>query len=58
MVKKIRYRGHIVQQNINNRIMIFKNGEMVFHAEIEKKLTNNELKRQVDFYLDILKEVE
>lgn len=58
MVKKIRYRRHIVQQNINNHIMIFKNGEMVFHAEIEKKLTNNELKRQVDFYLDILKEVE
>ena len=58
MVKKIRYRGHIVQQNINNHIMIFKNREMVFHAEIEKKLTNNELKRQVDFYLDILKEVE
>lgn len=58
MIKKIRYRGHIVQQNVNNHIMIFKNEEIVFHAEIEKKLTDSELKRQVDFYLDILKEVD
>lgn len=54
MVKKIRYRGHIVQQNINNHVMICKDSEMVFHAEVDKKMTDDELKGYVDFYLDVL----
>ena len=34
--------------------MICKDSEMVFHAEIDEKLTDEELKRCVDFYLDVL----
>lgn len=54
MNKKIQYRNHTVSQASNNHVMICKDSEMVFHAEVNKKLTDNELKKQVDFYLDIL----
>ena len=54
MSKKIKYRNHTVSQASNNHVMIYKDSEMVFHAEVDKKLTDNELKKQVDFYLDIL----
>ena len=54
MNKKIQYRNHTVSQASNNHVMICKDSEMAFHAEVDKKLTDNELKKQVDFYLDIL----
>ena len=54
MSKKIKYRNHIVSQASNNHVMICKDSEMVFHAQVNKKLTDDELKKQVDFYLDIL----
>lgn len=54
MSKKIKYRNHIVSQASNNHVMVCKDGEMVFHAEVDKKLTDDELKGNVDFYLDIL----
>ena len=54
MSKKIKYRNHTVSQASNNHVMICKDSEMVFHAQVNKKLTDDELKKQVDFYLDIL----
>lgn len=54
MSKKIKYRNHIVSQASNNHVAICKDGEMVFHSQINKKLTDDELKKQVDFYLDVL----
>lgn len=54
MSKKIKYRNHIVSQASNNHVMICKDSEMVFHAEVDKKLTDEELKGYVDFYLDVL----
>lgn len=54
MNKKIQYRNHTVSQASNNHVMICKDGEMVFHAEVDKKLTDDELKENVDFYLDVL----
>lgn len=54
MSKKIKYRDCIVSQASNNHVMVCKDGEMVFHAEVDKKLTDEELKGNVDFYLDIL----
>ena len=54
MSKKIKYRNHIVSQASNNHVMICKDSEMVFHAKGDKKLTDEELKGCVDFYLDIL----
>ena len=35
-------------------MIIFQNNEMVFHASLDKRLTDDELREQVDFYLDIL----
>ena len=54
MNREIKYRDCIVSQASNNHVMICKDGEMVFHAEVDKKLTDEELKGNVDFYLDIL----
>ena len=54
MNRKIKYRDCIVSQASNNHVMVCKDGEMVFHAEVNKKLTDEELKGNVDFYLDIL----
>ena len=54
MNREIKYRDCIVSQASNNHVMICKDSEMVFHAEVNKKLTDNELKGYVDFYLDVL----
>ena len=54
MNRKIKYRDCIVSQASNNHVMVCKDGEMVFHAEVNKKLTDEELKGNVDFYLDVL----
>lgn len=54
MNREIQYRNCIVSQASNNHVMICKDGEMVFHSEVDKKLTDDELKGYVDFYLDVL----
>lgn len=54
MSRKIEYRNCTVVQNSNNHVIIFQNNEMVFHASVDKKLTDDELRKQVDFYLDVL----
>ena len=54
MNREIKYRDCIVSQASSNHVMVCKDGEMVFHAEVDKKLTDDELKGNVDFYLDIL----
>lgn len=50
----INYRGCTVSQASNNHVTICKDDEMVFHANIDKELTDDELREQVDFYLDVL----
>ena len=54
MNRKIEYRNCTVVQNSNNHVLIFKNNEMIFNANVDKKLTDSELKSYVDFYLDKL----
>ena len=54
MNREIKYRDCIVSQASNNHVMICKDNEMVFHASFNKKLTDEELKGYVDFYLDVL----
>ena len=54
MNREIKYRDCIVSQASNNHVMICKDSEMVFHAVVDKKLTDDELKGNVDFYLDVL----
>ena len=50
MKRKIKYKGYVVSQDNNNHLSIYKDGQMVFHAQMTKKLTDDELKKQVDFY--------
>ena len=54
MNREIKYRDCIVSQASNNHVMVCKDGEMVFHSQINKELTDDDLKKQVDFYLDVL----
>lgn len=54
MNREIKYRDCIVSQASNNHVMICKDSEMLFHAEVDKKMTDDELKSYVDFYLDVL----
>ena len=54
MNREIKYRDCIVSQASNNYVIVCKDGEMVFHAQVDKKLTDNELKGYVDFDLDVL----
>ena len=54
MNRKKEYRNCTVVQNSNNHVIIFQNNEMVCHASLDKRLTDDELREQVDFYLDIL----
>lgn len=52
MNREIKYRDCIVSQASNNHVMIIKDGESVFHSQCNKKLSDEELKRAVDNYLD------
>lgn len=54
MSRTIKYRNCIISQASNNHVVICKNDERIFHANVDKRLTDDELKKQVDFYLDIL----
>lgn len=54
MNREIKYRDCVVSQASNNHVAICKDDEMVFHSQINKELTDDDLKKQVDFYLDVL----
>ena len=58
MKRKIKYKSYVVSQDSNNPLSIYKNGQMVSHAQMTKKLTDDELKKQVDFYLNVLPNAE
>lgn len=55
---KLTYKGYVVSQSSNNHVMIFKNKEMVFHSSCNKKLTEEQLKKTVDFYLKLITDKE
>ena len=45
---------YTVTQATNNHISITKNGKMLFHAQCQKKCTNEELEYYVKFYKELL----
>lgn len=48
----IKYKGYVISQSLYNyHVMITKDDKMVFHASINEKLTDDDLKNIVDFYL-------
>ena len=51
-MKKLVYKGFtVVQSPRNNHVMIGKDGKMVHHAAVEKKLSDRELRQMVDDYI-------
>lgn len=41
---KIEYKEYvIIQSNYNNHVTIYKNGDFIFHASVNEKLTQSEL---------------
>ena len=55
---KINYKGYLITQASNNHVTICKDDKMLFHAQANKKLDKDELKKQLDFYLGLLEKVE
>ncbi len=51
-MKKIKYKGYIVSQAENNHVMITKDDE-IFHAQCNKKLSEEGLKKQVENYIKL-----
>lgn len=53
--KTVEYKGYILQQsNYNYHYMIFKDEKMVCHAQYDKKLTEDEAKERIEFFIDLL----
>lgn len=50
---KIKYKGYIISQASNNHVAICKNNQMLFHAQCNKKMNKEELKKQLEFYLGL-----
>lgn len=58
---KINYKGYIISQAENNHVMICKDNQMLFHAQSNKKLNEDELKQKLEFYFklnDLVEKVE
>lgn len=55
---QIEYKGCIVSQSdYNNHVMIIRDGEMVLHAPVKERKTEEELKMLVDSYFDLLEKL-
>ena len=48
---KINYKGYEISQADNNHVMICKDNQMLFHSQCNKKLGEEGLKKQLEFYL-------
>lgn len=58
-----KYKSQVVEvgdftviQTTNNNIHIYKDNRLVYHASCVKKMTEDELRKQVDYYLSLIKE--
>lgn len=51
-MKKVKYKGYIVSQAENNHVMITKDDE-IFHAQCNKKLTAEGLKKRIENYIKL-----
>ena len=54
---KIEYKGYTISQAKNNHVMITKDNEAVFHSSMTKKLNEEQLKQQIDFYLLLIDKI-
>ena len=53
---KINYKGYTISQANNNHIMICKDKQILFHAQCNRKLNEEELKQELEVYLKITKD--
>lgn len=53
MFKIITHKGYVISQANNNHIMIRKDKKLVFHTIANRKLKIDEMKKQVEFFIDI-----
>ena len=53
-MKKLEHRGYvIVQSPRNHHVMIGKDGRMVYHASFDRPLSDKELRKRVDDYINV-----
>lgn len=51
-MRKVTHRGYTAVQSLrNNRVMIGKAGKMVYHAQYEINLSEDELRKVIDDYI-------
>lgn len=55
---KINYKGYTISQASNNHIMICKDKQMLFHAQCNKKLNEDDLKQELELFLKLNKVLE
>lgn len=57
---EVKYKGYtVIQSGLNNHISIYDGeGRLIYHAQQRKRLKEQDLKKQVDFYLYLIKEAE
>lgn len=55
---KINYKGYKISQASNNHVMICKDNQMLFHAQCNKKLNENDLKQELELFLKLDKELK
>lgn len=55
---KIKYKGYEISQASNNHVMICKDNEVLFRAQCNKVLNEDELKQELEVYLKITKVLE
>ena len=53
-MKKLEHRGYvIVQSPRNHHVMIGKDGRTVYHASFDRPLSDKELRKRVDDYINV-----
>lgn len=55
---KINYKGYEISQAENNHVMICKDNQMVFHAQVNMKLNKDGLKNVLEHYFKLKNLVE
>lgn len=50
---KITHKGYVISQVSNNHVVIHKDKKLVFHVKVKRKLTIDEMKEKVEFFIKI-----
>lgn len=53
MFKIITNKGYVISQASNNHIMIRKDKKLVFHTIVNRKLSNEEMEKEIEWFIQI-----